>query len=395
MTHRTRFVLIAAAVVFAVLVALGLRGEARLVELAEVHAGPLTVTTQEEGKTRLRDRYLLSAPVAGTVRRVAFEQGDALRVGQVLVEIEPSTAALLDPASRARLQAEVEAAADMSRAAQSRLAASEAALRLARSERDRLFGMTKQQVVSQAQRDAAQARLDQADAEYDAAHSEQEASRRRAQATRALLTEEGASGGRALLPLLAPIDGVLIRRHVESAAPVAPGQPLLEIGDPAALEVEVEALSTEAVKLRPGMAARIVRWGGDEALEGRVTRVEPGGFTKISALGVEEQRVRVIVEIVTPRERWTHLGDGYRVEVEFVLWQGERVLQVPSSALFRHEGGWAVFIEEGSRAHRVAVEIGARGGLATEVKGGLRAGQRVVSHPDDRIAENVRIRNRD
>jgi HlyD family secretion protein len=395
MTRRTRLVLLAAAVVFAALVVLGLRGEARLVELAEVHAGPLTVTTQEEGKTRLRDRYLLSAPVAGTLRRVAFEQGDAVRSGQVLAEIEPSTAALLDPASRARLQAEAEAAADMSRAAQSRLAATEAALRLARSERDRLFGMPKQQVVSQAQRDAAQARLEQAQAEYDAAHSELEASRRRAQAVRALLSEEGTSGGRALLPLHAPIDGVLIRRHVESSAPVAPGQPLLELGDPAALEIEVEALSTEAVKLRPGMAARIVRWGGEDALEGRVLRVEPGGFTKISALGVEEQRVRVIVEISTPRERWTSLGDGYRVEVEFVLWQGEQVLQVPSSALFRHAGGWAVFAVDDGRARRVAVEIGARGGLATEVKGGLRAGQRVVSHPDDRIAEGVRLRARD
>jgi HlyD family secretion protein len=377
-----------------VLVAFGLRGEARLVELAEVHTGPLTVTTQEEGKTRLRDRFLLSAPVAGTVRRVAFEQGDAVRSGQVLAEIEPSTAALLDPASRARLQAEAEAAADMSRAARSRVVATEAARRLARNERDRLFGMPKQQVVSQAQRDAAQARLEQADAEHDAAAAELEASRRRMQAVGALLREEGASGGHALLPLHAPIDGVLIRRHVESAAPVIPGQPLLELGDPAALEVEVEALSTEAVKLRPGMAARIVRWGGEEALEGRVARVEPGGFTKISALGVEEQRVRVIVEILTPRERWTALGDGYRVEVEFVLWQGEQVLQVPSSALFRHAGGWAVFVEEGGRARRVAVEIGARGGLATEVKRGLRGGQRVVSHPDDRIGEGVRLQDR-
>lgn len=395
MTRRTRLALLVATVAFAALVAFGLRGEARLVDLAQVHAGPLTVTTQEEGKTRLRDRYLLSAPVGGTLRRVAFEQGDAVRAGQVLAEIEPSTAALLDPASRARLQAEAEAAADMSRAAQSRVAATEAALRLARNERDRLFGMPKQQVVSQAQRDAAQARLEQAEAEHDAAAAELEASRRRRQAVHALLREQGASGGRTPLPLPAPIDGVLIRRHVESAAPVMTGQPLLELGDPAALEVEVEALSTEAVKLRPGMAARIVRWGGEEPLEGRVARVEPGGFTKISALGVEEQRVRVIVEILTPRERWAALGDGYRVEVEFVLWQGEQVLQVPSSALFRHAGGWAVFVEEGGRAQRVVVEIGARGGLATEVKRGLRGGQRVVSHPDDRIAEGVRLRRRD
>lgn len=395
MTRRTRIAFIAATVAFAALIAFGLRGEARLVELAEVRAAPLTVTTQEEGKTRLRDRFLISAPVAGNLRRVALEQGDPVRAGQVLAELEPGTAALLDPASRARLLAEREAADEMVAAAAARIGAVDAARRLALLERDRLAGMKSSGAVSPAQLDAAQARLEQADAEQTAARAEREAAQRRAQALRALLDSQGESGGRTLLPLAAPLDGVLVRRLVESATPVAAGQPLLEIGDPAALEIEVEALSTEAVRLRPGMAARIVRWGGDETLEGRVARIEPGGFTKVSALGVEEQRVRVIVELVSPRERWLALGDGYRVEVEFVLWQGERVRQVPSSALFRHEGGWAVFVDDGGRARRVAVGIGARGGLATEVTSGLEDGQRVVAHPDDRIDEGVRLRARD
>jgi HlyD family secretion protein len=395
MTRRTRIVLTLATASFVALVFFGLRGEARLVELAEVRDAPLTVTTQEEGKTRLRDRFLLSAPVAGNLRRVVLEQGDAVRAGQVLAELEPGTAALLDPASRARLAAELEAAGEMEQAGTARVAAADAGRRIAERERDRLAGMQGSGAVSPAQLDAAQARLEQAVAELEAARSEQRAAGRRSQALRALLQTQGESGGRTLLPLVAPLDGVLVRRLVESATPVAAGQPLLEIGDPAALEVEVEALSTEAVKLRPGMAARIVRWGGDDALEGRVARVEPGGFTKVSALGVEEQRVRVIVEIVSPRERWLALGDGYRVEVEFVLWQGERVRQVPSSALFRHEGGWAVFVEDGGRARRVAVGIGARGGLVTEVRSGLEIGQRVVSHPDDRIDEGVRLRARD
>jgi HlyD family secretion protein len=395
MTRRTRLVFVVAALVLAGLVAVGLRGEARLVDLVEVRAAPLTVTSQEEGKTRLRDRFVLSAPIVGVVRRVLLEQGDVVQAGQVVAEIEPSVAALLDPATRLRLQGEVDTARQLVLAAKARVDATAAAQRLAQQEEVRLNAMPAESAVSRAQLDAARARREQAGAEHAAARAEEAASEQRLRAAQAVLEAQGEAQPGRLLALAAPVDGMLIRRHVESAAPVAPGQPLLEFGDPAALEVEVEALSTEAVKLRPGMPARILRWGGDEVLEGRVARVEPGGYTKISALGVEEQRVRVIVELLTPRERWSSLGDGYRVEVEFVLWHGDRVLQVPSSALFRVAGQWSVFVEESGRARRVPVEIGARATLATEIRGGLEAGQRVVSHPDDRIAEGVRLRGRE
>jgi HlyD family secretion protein len=395
MTRRTRLVFVVAALVLAGLVAVGLRGEARLVDLVEVRAAPLTVTSQEEGKTRLRDRFVLSAPIVGVVRRVLLEQGDVVRAGQVVAEIEPSVAALLDPATRLRLQGEVDTARQLVLAAKARVGATAAAQRLAQQEEVRLNAMPAGSAVSRAQLDAARARREQAGAEHAAAQAEEAASAQRLRAAQAVLEAQGEAQPGRLLALAAPVDGMLIRRHVESAAPVTPGQPLLEFGDPAALEVEVEALSTEAVKLRPGMPARILRWGGDEVLEGRVARVEPGGYTKISALGVEEQRVRVIVELLTPRERWSSLGDGYRVEVEFVLWHGDRVLQVPSSALFRVAGQWSVFVEESGRAHRVPVEIGARGTLASEIRRGLEAGQRVVSHPDDRIAEGVRLRGRE
>lgn len=172
---------------------------------------------------------------------------------------------------------------------------------------------------------------------------------------------------------------------------VGAAQPLLELGDPADIELEVEALSTDAVRLEPGMSARVLRWGGSDALEATVARIEPGGFTKVSALGVEEQRVRVILDFTSPRERWADLGDAYRVEVEFVLWRGESVLQVPSSALFREDGRWHVYRDDAGRARRTPVEIGARAALATQVTNGLRAGQRVVAHPNDKIADGVRL----
>jgi HlyD family secretion protein len=180
----------------------------------------------------------------------------------------------------------------------------------------------------------------------------------------------------------------------ESEGAVAAGQPLIEIGNPESLEVEVEVLSTYAVKIATGSKVILDRWGGDLPVQGTVRVVEPSGFTKISALGVEEQRVRIIVDFASPREAWQRLGDGYRVEARFVLWEGADVLQVPTSALFRHGDGWAVFKVEGRRAHLTPVEIGQRAGLATQVLAGLAAGSRVISHPDDTLTDGARVKPR-
>ncbi|MGQ9686269.1 MAG: efflux RND transporter periplasmic adaptor subunit, partial [Thiobacillaceae bacterium] len=167
----------------------------------------------------------------------------------------------------------------------------------------------------------------------------------------------------------------------------------LEIGNPQALEVEVEVLSTQAVRIEPGARVLLERWGGPP-LEARVRLVEPAGFTKVSALGVEEQRVRVIVDITAPRETWQTLGDGYRVDARFVLWEAPNVLQVPASSLFRHDDGWAVFVVEAGRAHLRKVELGQRAGLAAQILSGLTAGEQVVAHPDDRIRDGIRVRPR-
>jgi len=371
--------------------ALGFRDPVRVVDVREVVRGPLAVTFQEEGRTRLKERFVVATPVAGTLRRVALREGDPVQAGQVVAEVDPASAALLDPASRARLRAESDAAAAAVRAAQGHVAAAASAERQARREHERLRGLQGSGAVSPNQLDAAAGAAARAAAELAAARADEAAARQRGLAAQAALGEEGRAGGGTALPLLAPVAGVVVRRHLESAVPVAAGTAVLELGDPRALEVEVEALSTDAVRLRAGQAARILRWGGEGALDARVQRVEPGGFTKVSALGVEEQRVRVILDFDAPAERWAALGDGYRVEVEFIAWQGEDVLQVPAPALFRLDGRWHVYVDDDGRARARAVEIGERSAEAAQVLSGLAAGERVVVYPDERIADGVRV----
>jgi HlyD family secretion protein len=189
----------------------------------------------------------------------------------------------------------------------------------------------------------------------------------------------------------APVYASILKVVHESEGTVHAGQALIEIGNPELLEVEVEVLSTQAIKIVPGSSVLFERWGGDATLLGVVRVVEPAGFTKISALGVEEQRVRVIVDFTSPREHWERLGDGYRVEARFVIWEGADILQIPASALFRHNSGWAVFAVESGRARITPVQIGQRAGLITEVTSGLTVGAQVISHPSDRIKDGVRV----
>jgi HlyD family secretion protein len=223
------------------------------------------------------------------------------------------------------------------------------------------------------------------------ARADVQMAQQRLQAAQALQGDEGRAGRDKLLSVTAPVDGVIVKRTLESAAPVAVGQVLLEIGNPQALEIEVEVLSSDAVRLKPAGKARVLRWGGEGVLEATITRVEPGGFTKISALGVEEQRTRVILDFASPQQQWAALGDAYRVEVEFILRQEKDVLQIASNALFRHAEGWAVYRVEAGTAHRTTVQPGLRAALATQVLGGLEAGQSVIMQPDDRIKDGTRV----
>jgi HlyD family secretion protein len=240
--------------------------------------------------------------------------------------------------------------------------------------------------------DQSHAQADSAAAALSTARADVQMAQQRLQGTQALLGDEGRAGHGKLISVNAPADGVVVKRVVESAAAVPLGQVLLEIGNPQALEIEVEVLSSDAVRLKPGSHARVLRWGGEGVLEASVTRIEPGGYTKVSALGVEEQRTRVILDFVTAQEKRSALGDAYRVEVEFILRQEKDVLQVASNALFRHADGWAVYRMEDDTARRTPVQLGLRSALVTQVIDGLQAGQRVIIQPDDRIKEGTRVR---
>ncbi len=384
-----------AAVAAALLVWLALRPAAVEVDVEPVRRGPLAVTLDEEGETRVRDRYVVSAPVAGRVERIELEPGDPVEAGEtVLAAFVAGDPALLD----VRARGEAEARAGAARAAAERTRAeresARAQLEFARVEHARFRrlaaeGVASRERLDQAERDLATAEraLAAADQAVRSAVQEQRAAEARAldvgAATRA--------GGGEAIALRSPIDGVVLSRLQESAAVVPAGTPLLEVGDVSALEIVADYLSADAVAIRPGMAVEIVQWGGGRPLAGRVRRVEPGGFLKISALGVEEQRVNVIVDFADPRQAWQALGDGYRVEVRVVTWQAGDVLKAPAGALFRQADGWAAFAVEAGRAALKRVEVGHRNDLEAEVKSGLEAGDRLVVYPPDGLEPGAKV----
>lgn len=367
------------------------------VELASAVRGPLKVTVEEEGKTRVMERYVIVAPMSGYARRITWKVGDAVRAGEELVVIEPARSAALDPRSRAQALAQVQAAEARLAAAHENARAAAAQAELAGQTLARVAGLRKDQFVAQQELDRARTEQDRARAAKLAAEHAVNVARFELETARVTLeqTERLQAGGPAeTLSVRAPVGARVLKVARESEGPVQAGQTLLEIGDPQALEVEVEVLSTQAVRIAPGTRVLFDRWGGESTLEGVVRVVEPFGYTKVSALGVEEQRVRVIADFVSPREQWQRLGDGYRVEARFVVWAGDDVLQIPASALFRRNGGWAVFVVQDGRARLTPVEIGQRAGLTAEVVSGLAPGEQVISHPDDTIRDGVRVRPR-
>jgi HlyD family secretion protein len=361
------------------------------VDTAPVTRGPLEVTLDEEGETRVRDRYVVSAPVAGRILRIELEPGDAVRANRTrLATFRPMAPALLDARARAELTARAQAAeAVLERA---RAVAEQALAEQAQAERTlRRTRELSQSGLSPAgdlelAETAARTRRDTAGAAAAAVRAA-DADRR---AVRAQLLQAGGSAvGGPTIELRAPVDGVVLRRIRESESVVPQGEPLIEVGDVAKLEIVADYLSTDAVQMEPGQRVVIERWGGGAALAGRVRRVEPSGFTKISALGVEEQRVNVIVEVDAARDAWTRLGDQYRVEVRVVIWSSPDVLRVPVSALVRQGDAWSVFAVERGRAKAKAVSIGARNDRFAELRSGLAEGATVIAFPGDRISDGI------
>ena len=383
---------VVAALALALLTWAALREPVQMVSVATVARGALEQSFLEEGKTRLKQRYVVTAPLAGQVRRITLQPGDTVRAGQMLAQIEPVSASLLDARARSQAQAEVASSEAALQAARQRISAAESASAVAQKELQRLGTLAASGMVTASVLDQTRAQADSAAAALGTARADVQMAQQRLTGARALLGDEGRGGHGKLVSVTAPADGVVVKRTVESATAVPVGQVLLEIGNPQALEIEVEVLSSDAVRLKPGTRARVLRWGGEGVLEASVTRVEPGGYTKISALGVEEQRTRIILDFATPPEKWSALGDAYRVEVEFILRQEQDVLQVAGNALFRHADGWAVYRVEDETARRTPVQLGLRSALASQVLGGLQAGQKVIIQPDDRIREGTRVR---
>jgi HlyD family secretion protein len=352
------------------------------VDVAAVARGPLLVTVDREGMTRVRERYVVSAPLAGRLRRIDLHPGDLVKESEtVLAVIEPADPSLLD--ARARAEAEAK-----ERAAKEAYSLAEANLGQARSELERAQKLLTPQGISREEYDRAEHRERAARFALKIAEFELE------QAQAALLHIRPRSPGEAdvgWLVIRSPITGCVLEVFQESSRVVAAGTDLLRIGDTGDLECVIDVLSTDAVKVRPGARAFLERWGGGEPLLGRVRRVEPGGFTKVSALGVEDQRVNVLVNFAEPREKWEALGDAYRVEARIVVWEGADLLKVPAGALFRQGEGWAVFRVVNGRAHLAPVRTGHGNGLETEVLDGLDEGDRVVVHPSDRVRDGAAI----
>jgi HlyD family secretion protein len=383
-------------VLVAGLLAVALWPETVVVDVAVVTAGPLRVTIDEEGETRIRYRFVVSTPVAGRMRRIDLEPGDPVTRGvTIIARVQPEPPTLLD----ARSRAEAEAAVASARAALGRARAEESRARTAvglattELERARMLaeaGLGTAQMLEQRSSEATAAEQSLLAATFAVATVEAELARAQARVGQPAAVT---SGG--VVEVRAPIDGVVLRRHRESEGIVASGAPLVDLGDPTHLEIVSDLLSTDAVRVEAGARVLVEQWGGPDALEARVRRVEPAGFTKISALGVEEQRVNVIMDFTDPAGAWARLGDAYRVEVRIVDWESERVLKVPTSALFRRGADWAVFVVEGGLVRTAILQLGHRSGVEAEVTGGLSEGATVVVHPGDTLTDGMRVEPRD
>jgi HlyD family secretion protein len=397
MQTRRSLGLAAFALVVAVALAWGFWPRAVAVELGTVARGPLAVTVEEEGRTRVRDRFELSVPVAGHVRRLDLLAGDPVAEGQAAAELEPLRSAVLDPRSRAEAEARVASAQSALQAAEQKAAAATAEAGRARGEHERRKRLCESGCISKEELENAAMLARRTEAEQRSAEFGIQVARFELEAARTALGYSAAQGQAPpaeRVTIRSPVAGRVLRVLRRSEGPVQAGEKLLEVGDPRALEVEVDVLSSEAVRIEPGARVRFDRWGGEGLLEGRVRTVEPAGFTKVSALGVEEQRVWVIADITSPPEQWARLGDGYRVEAAFVIWEGADVLQAPVSALFRSNDGWAAFVVRDGVARLQPVRVGRRNALTAQVLDGLGAGETVVLHPSNAVRDGVRVRPR-
>jgi len=369
------------------------------VDLHRVARGPMQVTINADGQTQIREIYEVAAPLTGTARRSPVEVGDRVVQGQTVVAVvEPAAPSLLDTRSRIQAEAAVREAEAALHQSESELRKAEEDLAYAQSQYDRVQELVQRGVASITRLEDVTQQVGIARAARDAAASGLDMAGSALERSRAALiapeAETGLGNGDCCVRLTAPIDGTVLEIDTVSERPVIIGTRLLSIGRPDDLEIVADLLSADAVRLAPGARAMVERWGGDRVLEARLRKVEPVARTKVSALGIEEQRVDALFDIVTPAEDRPRLGEGFFVFLRIVEWEAEDALQVPLSALFRRDGGWAVFTVTDETAHLTPVGIGRRGETTAQVLSGLDAGAAVITHPSGAIAEGVAVIDR-
>jgi HlyD family secretion protein len=383
--HSRRWLPWLGAVILVGLIVAGLWPRPAPVETARVTTGVLRATVNEEGKTRIKHRFMVFAPVAGQLRRIPFKAGADVKAGETVVAtIDPLPASMLDPRSRALAEARRDTAA--ANLAKARTAHDFAASELKRFEKlfedktvspQEIEGVQWREAATAKELEAAESALRQAEAELEVFSIHRSADTN----VVCVATE-----------VRAPASGRVLRVFEESARVVTAGMPLLEIGDPTDLEVVVEVLSRDGAAMRPGTRVELEQWGGSDPLEARVRLVEPAAFTKVSALGVEEQRVNLVADLLTPSERRRNLGDNFRVEARVIMWETNQALKIPSGAVFRRGSDWAAFVVEEGRARLRPVKVGRSSGAEMQVLDGLKEDDEVILYPGERIVDGMRVR---
>ncbi len=373
------------------LVAVALWPRAVAVDMTTVTRGPLTVTIDEDGDTRVHHRFVVSAPLAGRVERITLDPGDSIAQGAQVARLHAEPAQFLDARSRAEAAAAAEAARGLVGRARAEEQRARAALDLATADLARETALDASGLTTRQALDARRSAVVTAREAVNAAGFAAAAAAADLERTRARLLPTSLDGGGRVVTVTAPVTGVVLKRFLDSEGVVPAGAKLVELGDPSHVEIVADLLSSDAVRVRPGMRVGLTEWGGDRAMGGVVERVEPGAFTKVSALGVEEQRVNVIIDVDDDRAAWSAMGDGFRVEVAITIWHADDVLTVPTGALFRAGADWAVFVVTDGRARRTVLTLGHRTPLAAEVAAGLDAGARVIVHPPDTLADGDRV----
>jgi HlyD family secretion protein len=384
---RRKILLAALTVGVGALVWIMLRPTPVLVEVSKAIRGPMRVTVDEDGETRAHDRFVIAAPIPGRMLRVELEEGDPVRENQVVAMIEPLP---LNQQQREEVLGRVASAEAAKRQADARAEHAREDYEQSRRDRERAEQLAREKVISaQALEQARNAEVTNAD-ELQAARFNALAAASDVRVARAGLLGIGdRTALRKVISLHAPVAGRVLRIVEKSERVVQAGAPVVVLGDPGKIEIVTDVLTTDAVNIKPGTTAFLDGWGGDHPLRARVRLVEPAGFTKISALGVEEKRVNVIADFIDPPDG---LGDGYRVETRIVTWESPDVLKIPGSATFREQDGWSVFVVDRERARRRTIQIGHRNQTEAEILSGINVGEDVILHPSNQLREGVRIR---